>query len=233
MVRREVTPTPQLPGGGFRLVPRFIAILMLVLGFGVIGLLPFLATDAHAACPPPLGFRYIGGACYKVKGVEVDAEVNHTGQLRRNPKTFSAEIAPGPFGIVFCANKPGKQPPGQKIVPVETQNPLQCSTSVDPDDVVSSQNGGTAQVGCTAVLQGAALRAYDKFCPTGQVAIDFVPITFSSVLRYADEDDTTIEGVLHRCTLPNPETLAWDRTLNRPEPREFECPGDPEVPPAP
>jgi hypothetical protein len=214
------------------LAQRVMLLSMLVVGFGAIGLLQLFVTDAHAACPPPSGFRYIGGACYRVKGVEVDAEVNHTGQLRRNPKKFFAEIAPGPFGIVFCANKPGKQPPGQKIVPVETQNTLKCEATVDPDDVVSSQNGGTAQVGCTAVLMGADLRAYDKFCPSGQHAIDFVPITFSSVLRYADEDDE-IEGVLHRCTLPNPETLAWDRTLNRPEPREFECPGDPEVPPAP
>lgn len=203
-----------------------LVLSLLFVAAGVIGLPLLFASDAHAACPPPTGFRRIGGACYKVKGVEIDAEVNHTGNLRRDPKQFSALIHPtGSLGIVFCVNKPGKQPPGQKIVPVDAQTTLQCLAKVDTDDVFTSQDGGTALVNCRAELQGAALRAYDQFCPRGQQAIDFVPISFLSDVRYSDEDDATIEGARHSCTLPNPETLAWDRSLNRPEPREFECTG--------
>lgn len=201
---------------------------MLVLGLGAIGLSPLFVTDAHAACPT--GYRYIGGCCYKVKGVEIDAQVNHTGQLQRDPKAVSASIVPVGNGILFCVNKPGKQPPGQKIIPVPVGTTLQCSTSVQNNDLVSPQNGGTAEVACIASLVGQDLRNLDQFCATGQQAIDFVPITFLSDVTYSDETQSAIETARHSCTLPNPETLTWDRTLNRPEPRDYECIGPIDVP---
>lgn len=216
----RVTIRQRSPWAGFPRVRRLIALPMLVVGFGAIGLSPLVVTEAHAACPS--GTRYIGGCCYKVKGVEIDAEVNHTGQLRRDPKAVSASIVPAGNGILFCVNKPGKQPPGQKIIPVPLGTTLECSTQVQNNDVVSPQNGGTAQVACIANLEGADLRNLDQFCATGQQAIDFVPITFLSGVTYSDEDGA-IETARHSCTLPNPETLAWDRALNRPEPRDYEC----------
>jgi hypothetical protein len=201
--------------------PRPFILLPTILGFAVFGVLA-LASEAHAGCPPPTGFRYIGGACYYVKGVEIDAEVNHTGNLNKDPKTFSADIAVGDTGIVFCKNKAGKQPPGQKIVPVQNPVTMNCSTAVS--NVVSNQNGGTANVVCTAKLVGPDLAAFDSFCASGQVAADFVPITFLSDVKY-DGSTGNIESANHSCTLPNPETLAWDRAADRPERRAYDCIG--------
>jgi hypothetical protein len=190
---------------------------------GFMGLLAFFVPEAHAGCPPPTGFRYIGGACYYVKGVEIEAEVNHTGpRPSKDGKAFSADITPGPQGIVFCANRPGHQPPGQRIVPVPSGQVLSCSNNVT--NVVSSINGGTATVTCTASLIGEPLAFYNQYCPSGQVAVDFVPITFSSNVKYSD-DKGDIETAQHTCQLPFPETLEWDRATNRPERRQFDCLG--------
>ena len=205
------------------LTPRpFIGLRILVLGLGFFSLLALFATDAHAGCPPPTGFRYIGGACYYVKGVEIEAEVNHTGMKpQKDGKTFAGNIdVTGSTGIVFCVNKPGKQPPGQKLVPVNSGQTLLCSTPVT--NVVSSQNGGTGKAVCTALVTD--LSFYNQYCPIGQVAIDFVPISFLSDVTYSD-DAGVIESAKHSCNLPSPETLQWDRTTNRPERRQYECLG--------
>jgi hypothetical protein len=204
------------------LTRQLIARPILVLGFAFIGLLSFFVSAAEAACPPPTGFRYIGGSCYFVKGVEIEAEVNHTGQKpQKDHKTFSANIdVTGSTGILFCVNKPGKQPPGQKIVPVPAGQTLSCSSAVT--NVVSNQDGGTGQVVCTAQVPN--LSNFDQHCSSGQVAIDFVPISFLSDVTYSD-DNGTIESAKHSCTLPSPETLQWDRATNRPERRPYDCEG--------
>jgi hypothetical protein len=227
MASSQVTlkETSQTRRGGRMLTPRpFIGLRILVLGLGFFGLLTLFATDVHAGCPPPTGFRYIGGACYYVKGVEIEAEVNHTGRTpQKDGKTFAADInVTGSTGIVFCVNKPGKQPPGQKLVPVDSGDTLSCSTAVT--NVVSSLNGGTGKAVCTALLTATDLSFYSQYCPSGQVAIDFVPISFLSDVTYSD-DAGTIESARHSCSLPNPETLQWDRTTNRPERRAYDCLG--------
>jgi hypothetical protein len=198
----------------------------LVAGFGLFGLLAFSATDAHAGCPPPTGTRYIGGTCFTVKGVEVDAQVNHTGNLQRNQKKLTADITVtgGTFGIVFCKNKAGKQPPGQVLAPIPTTETFSCFTKVNPQDVFSSQNGGTAQVGCTALV--ADLSIYDPACSTGQHAVDFVPIQFLAGVTYSDLTGTdVIEFDGFTCELPDFQTLKWDRTTDLPEKREYNCVG--------
>jgi hypothetical protein len=212
-----------MPRGGVTLTRQLIALPVLVIASAFIGLLTFFVGPADAGCPPPTGYRYIGGSCYFVKGVEIDAQVNHTGNLNKDPKTFSASIAiEGGTAILFCKNKAGHQPPGQKIVPVPVGTQLTCSTGVN--NVVSNQNGGTANVVCTALLVGQDLSAFDAFCTTGQVAADLVPIQFLSDVTY---DATTghIESAQHQCTLPSPETLAWDRATDKPERRAYDCIG--------
>jgi hypothetical protein len=214
--------------GGCTLTRRlFVAISVLLVGsFGFFGVLAFSATDAHAACPPPTGARYIGGTCFTVKGVQVNAQVNHTGNLNQKPKTFDAVIdVTGSFGIVFCGNNGGNQPPGQVFAPIQQATQLTCDggpVPILPQNVVSNQNGGTANVVCTARLVGAALAAYDEFCTPGQFALDFVPITFEAGVKY---DDATgeIEHSIFECELPNPGTLKWNRTTNLPEPRPYNC----------
>jgi hypothetical protein len=211
------------------LTPRpFIGLRILVLGLGFFSLLALFATDAHAGCPPPTGFRYIGGACYYVKGVEIEAEVNHTGSLTKDPKTFAADITVQGNGILFCKNKAGNQPPGQKIVPVPNVIEMNCLSSVT--NVVSNKNGGTANVVCTAKLIRSNppteddLSLFDAFCASGQVAVDFVPIKFLSDVTY-DATTGNIESARHSCDLPNPETLRWDRAADRPERRAYDCTG--------
>ena len=207
---------------------RFIALsILFVGGFGFFGVLAFSATDAHAGCPPPTGTRYIGGTCFTVKGVQISAQVNHTGNLNQNPKTFSAVIdVTGTFGLVFCGNSGGNQPPGQTLAPIAGKpTTLTCDEGpvpISPQNVVSNQNGGTANVTCTALLVGEARRKYDQFCTPGQFALDFVPITFQAGVKYDDETGE-IENDIFTCTLPNPETLKWNKKTNLPEPRPFEC----------
>lgn len=213
---------------------RFVTLSILVVGFSVFGLVALFASDAQA-CPPPTGFRYVGGSCYRVKGIELTAEVNHAGNPKKEPKTLSADFTPiglnqgqEPIGVLFCVNRPGHQPPGQRLVPVPPQVQMGCSAKVT--NLVSPNDGGTAEVVCTSKLTRTELQFFDSFCSSGQVAIDFVPIRFLSDVRYAKDDETLIEEARHDCVLPSPETLAWDRKLGRPEPREFECSGPFDVP---
>ncbi|HEU4368819.1 MAG TPA: CHASE2 domain-containing protein [Methylomirabilota bacterium] len=91
----------------------------------------------------------------------------------------------------------------QKIVPVPAGQTLTCSQAVT--NVVSSQNGGIGKVVCTA--QVPDLHTFDQFCSSGQVPIDFVPISFLSDVTYSD-DAGTIESAKHSCTLPSRETCS-------------------------
>jgi hypothetical protein len=227
MIPRKTTPTAttiwQTPRGKHKLRPRIIA---LGLSF-IAGLMAVFVTEANAVvCPPPTGYKSIGGTCYKVKGVEINAEVNHTGHVQRHPKSFHGEIFTGvEGGVLFCGNKGGNQPPGQRIVPVDT--PLTCSHSIEPQDVVSSRNGGTAHVRCTALLPSDVLQALgDQYCIPGQEAFDFVPCAFLSDVTYVDDETSTvIETARHSCFLPDCPSLRWNNKAGRPEPRDYECEG--------
>ena len=224
-----IIETPQTPRGGLPLRPRIIALRLSL----VAGLLIVFMTEVNAVtCPPPTGYKTIGATCYKVKGVEINAEVNHTGHLQKNPKSFHGEIfTSAEGGILFCGNKGGNQPPGQKIVPVKP--PLECSQSIVPQDVVSSQNGGTAIVTCTALLPPLVLQALgDEHCTPGQEAFDFVPCAFSSDVTYMDDNKSTvIETARHRCSLLNCGTLRWDKSKGAPERRAYDiCEGPIPVP---
>lgn len=210
---------------------RFVKVGIIAVGLSVIaGLLPVFVPQADAAvCPPPTGYKSIGGTCYSVKGVLVDTTLKFTGNLARNPKSFKAEITPIGSGILFCGNAGGNQAPGQRIVPVF--EPLSCGpVKLLQVDVDSSQNGGTAEhVLCEANLSTEALdRLGHQYCSAGQFAIDFVPCDFTSQVTYMDnrtDPPSTIETAKHVCTLPSCETLRWDNKLGRPEPRQYDCQG--------
>lgn len=228
MTPRKATPTttgtPQTPRGGLKLRPRISA-----LGLGLIaGLMAVFVTEANAGCPPPTGFRSIGGTCYFTQGVDIVAEVNHTGQLQQHPKSFDGFIQPEGTGVLFCGTKfVGKphQPPGQRLV--VTTKPLTCSTPIHPTDVTSTQNGGTASVTCHALLDPTVLQSLgNTFCSSGQVAYDYVPCKFTSEVSYIDDETSTdIESAKHSCSLDSCETLAWDKQRNLPELRPYECTG--------
>lgn len=200
------------------------------------GLMAIFVPEADAiVCPPPSGYKSIGGTCYKVKGVQIDAEVNHAGRLQRNPKFFSGFIdTQAQPGILFCGNRGGNQPPGQRLV--ITDIPLTCSTQIQPQDVVSTNNGGTAKVTCTALLPPQELQALgDANCAPGQEAFDYVPCSFLSDVSYSDglttdEDPPLIETARHSCTLPSCTTLGWNNKTGLPEQRAYDCTGPIDVP---
>jgi hypothetical protein len=194
----------------------------------VVGVMTGYVTDASAVvCPPPTGFRSIGGTCYYVNGVIVDTTLKFTGNLTRNPKSFSASITPtaGSVGILFCGNNGGNQAPGQRIIPFTSS--LFCNVPVQPSDVDSSASGGTAEhVICDAKLSPEELEDLDSNCSTGQFAIDFIPCSFDSQVTYKDDrQGSIIETAKHHCDLPSCETLRWDNTAGAPEFRQFECQG--------
>jgi hypothetical protein len=210
----------------------------LKLGLAALGFLGFCAfmvgttIDASAAtCPPPTGYRSIGGTCYFTNGVLVDTQLFFTGNLQKNPKRFSADLTPGPnaIGMLFCGNNGGNQAKGQRVIPFTT--PLSCDVSVQPSDVDSSQNGGTADhVLCNATLTQDQLDALDGNCTPGQFAIDFVPCSFDSLVKYKSLNKdgitfTVIEEALHRCTLPSCETLLWDNKAGTSQFRPYDCIG--------
>jgi len=215
--------------------------LIIVLGLTLFtGLMVIFVPEASAiVCPPPSGYKSIGGTCYKVKGVQIDAEVTRAGRLQRNPKFFSGFIdTQGQPGILFCGNRGGNQPPGQRLV--VTNVPLTCSTQIQPQDVVSPNDGGTAQVRCTALLPPEELQTLgDANCAPGQEAFDFVPCSFLSDVTYSngtiEDPESAIETARHSCTLDYaPEslctTLAWDNKTGLPEQRNYQCSGPIDVP---
>lgn len=202
---------------------------MIVLGLTLFTSLmaDFVPEASAIVCPPPSGYKSIGGTCYKVKGVQIDAEVKFTGQLQRNPKSFHGDIAPQGVGILYCGNQGGNQPPGQRLV--VTSAHLTCSQEIFQQNVVSSQNGGTAKVTCTAQLDPFVLQQLgDENCAPGHEAFDYVPCEFLSDVTYtSDSDASIIETARHHCWLPSCETLGWNNKTGLPEPRDYECDPDP------
>jgi hypothetical protein len=224
---RTATGTPQTPWCHRKWRSRMSA-----LGLSLIaGLVASFVNEANAViCPPPTGYKSIGGTCYYVNTVGIHAELKNTGKLEKNPKSFSAVIAPTGVGVLYCKNKAGKQPPGQRLVSSTQQ--LTCSTPVEPSDVVSQQNGGTAQVVCTAKLSDEDLAALGQlYCATGQFAVDFVPCEFYSDVTYTDETDPTqpnnIETAKHHCKLDTSvcEAIPWDKTTDSPKETPYPCEG--------
>jgi hypothetical protein len=198
----------------------------------------FVPKADAVVCPPPSGYKSIGGTCYKVKGVEiVFQEVKNTGNLQTKPKFVSGLIdTQGQPGILFCGNRGGNQPPGQRLV--VANEPLFCFKQIDPQNVFSPRNGGTATVTCTALLSPEALLALgEENCAPGQEAFDFVPCSFLSDVTYseglitdADPEPPLIETARHFCTLPSCETLGWNNKTRLPEARDYECIGPIDVP---
>ena len=189
--------------------------------------------DAHR----PLGTGTSEGHATSRRGVVIEAEVNHTGQLQRHPKSFLGDIVtgapelPGAIqgGMLFCGNNGGHQPRGQRIVPVLA--PLRCETSSENFVSVSPNDGGTAKVTCKAI---ADLPSLDQYCTPGQVAFDFVPCSLTSDVTYMDEEEdppAVIETARHRCSLLNCGTLRWDKSKGAPERRAYDiCEGPIPVP---
>jgi len=197
----------------------------------VAALMVVCVNDGYAAiCPPPTGYKSIGQTCYYVNTVGIHVELKNTGNLKNHPKAFRADLAPTGVGVLYCKNKAGKQPPGQRLI--STTQQLTCSTPVEPSDVVSQQNGGTAQVVCTAKLSDPDLLALGQlYCATGQFAVDYVPCEFYSVVTYTDETDPTspsdIETAKHHCKLDTSicEAIPWDYTTNSPKETQYPCEG--------
>lgn len=198
---------------------------LVILGLGVVGAsLTVFATDAEAQCST--GYRYFNGVCYRVKGVDVLSEVHHTGNLAQKRKRIDATISPTDTGILFCGNRGGNQPPGQRLVVAHEQ--LTCSQPISPNDLVTSQQGGTAQVTCTALLDDNALALLGSlYCAKGHEALDFVPCRFLSNVEYREDSEggTIIETARDSCSLPSCETLQWvgDTVTGRPEDRLYTC----------
>ncbi len=210
--------------GGFTLRAGIVALgLLMVAGLTIV----FTTPAGAVVCPPPTGYKSIGGTCYYVNGVEIFTTLKFTGNLNRNPKSFRSDITPteNAVGILFCGNNGGNQAPGQRIIPF-TQS-LSCETQIFPSDVDSPQNGGTAvDVQCSAMLSPGELDTLDILCSSGQFAIDFIPCDFNSVVKYKSlRDGTIIEEALHHCTLPSCETLRWDNKAGMPEFRQYDCQG--------
>jgi hypothetical protein len=205
-----------------------------MIGLLCISVIAMLGTEANACAT---GYRLIAGYCVKSGSVIIEAEVNHTGSLKQHPKSFQGDVCdpdnPDPEGlctqggVLFCWNKAHNQPPGQRIIPVVL--PLKCDVPVQ--NVISSDNGGTASVSCPAKPTFDQLRSLDPYCSSGQEAIDFVPCAHRLVLTYTDDETSTVlERVNSDCTLPDCETLKWDKTNKRPENRPYECTTEPPSP---
>lgn len=212
-----------------------LLIIALALGLSTTMMAVVVPNADAVVCPPPSGYKSIGGTCYKVKGVQIDVEVNHAGQLQQKPKIFSGIIdTQGQPGLLYCGNRGGNQPVGQRIVVIDV--PLSCSTQINPQDVVSQQNGGTANVTCTALLPPDELqRLGELHCTPGQTAFDYVPCGFLSDVTYSngtlDSPGTSIETARHSCILPLCATLGWDNKTGLPEARDYECVGPIDVVP--
>ena len=194
-----------------------------------------LVSEVKADCPPPTGYKRIGGTCYFVNGVRIEGNINGTsggGGLVKNPKKFEAAITPiGGTGALYCKNKQGKQPPGQRYA--ATSDELGCSKNVDEADVTSSQNGGEAAVGCTANLTAGKLEELgQRYCPTGQTAVDFFPCEFYSDVMYTSSKDGLIETAKHHCSLDLNTCLSipWDPETDMPTRTPYTCEGPIELP---
>lgn len=181
--------------------------------------LSLVATGASAGCAT--GYVYIGGSCYRAKGVQADIEVKKVANAEQNPKFLQMTIHPSSTvaGILFCGNRASNQPPG--ITPVIFTGTFGASTTIN-----SATKNGSTRVSLTALLSADQLAALDAYCPNTQNfdALDFVPCQFDSALHLSDINTSrSLEAVTHACTLADCYSLKWDKKTDLPEPRAFDC----------
>jgi hypothetical protein len=187
-----------------------------------IGVIAMLVTEANAGLCP-VGYTYIGGKCYKTKGVDCEVDLKRLGNVAQHPKSLDCTISPSGQGVLFCGNKASNQPPGQ--VPVLFTGTFGGATAIDPNTV---DKHGNAHVQVIAVLSQSQLDdlAIDN-CPNlNFTALDFVPCAFTSQVDLVnDETSGNIETAKDSCSLPDCQSLKWNKKTNKPEQRDYDCVG--------
>jgi hypothetical protein len=184
-------------------------------------------TEANAACPS--GYTYIGGSCYKTKGVDVAItlkNLNHL-NLKQNPKSIECNIRPPDpttsTALLFCGNPSANQPPGKVLVLFSTT--FGGLTPINSGDV---DQRGNAQEECIALVPQSTLDDLARAsCPnTSWTGLDLVPCEFQSELILRDNHTSEVnEDVKHSCSLSDCASLRWDKKNNRPEIRNYDCTG--------
>jgi hypothetical protein len=214
--RRSHVMMRDTPNGGFKVNRGMTGLLC-------ISVIAMLVTEASALCP--VGYTYIGGKCYKTKGVDCEVDLKRLGNVEQHPKSLdcnillSGEVA----GVLFCGNPASRQPPGH--VPAVFSGSFGGSTAVDPNDV---DKHGNAHVQVIAVLSDTQLGTLaSQYCPNASfTGLDFVPCAFTSeVTLVNDETSGTIETAKDSCSLPDCQSLKWNKNTNMPEQRDYDCVG--------
>jgi hypothetical protein len=196
------------------------------MGFLAATIIATSLSDANAGCP--VGYTYIGGSCYKTKGVDCEVDLKKLGNVTQHPKSLACNInPPGTDGVVqgvlFCGNPASNQPPGQVPAVFSCEPGSACftnSTAVDPNSVKQ----GKAHVQVIVMPTQSELDSLAlQYCPNTQfIGLDFVPCAFGGDLELTD-DSGTVESVRHSCTLPDCFNLRWDKKKKMPEQRDYEC----------
>src|SRR5437016_8415996 len=123
--RRSHTTIRDTPSGDFKFNRGIRGLLC-------ISVIVMLVTEANAGLCP-VGYTYIGGKCYKTKGVDCEVDLKRLGNVAQHPKSLDCTISPSGQGVLFCGNKASNQPPGQ--VPVLFTGTFGGATPIDPNKV--------------------------------------------------------------------------------------------------
>jgi len=160
-----------------------------------------------------------------------DIEATGIGSMKQSPKGLTCQLAPlpgetGQAGLVVCGN-PGKKlntSPGIQVAIFEGS--FDEFEPIDPRNC--DRNGKCNQV-LHAELTGPQLGTLNSACPnqTNWSALDFVPCTTTASVEVFGLDCTGATVVLaqatYECTLPNCDTLTWNRDTQNFETREYIC----------
>lgn len=182
------------------------------------------------SAPSALGavcvLKSTSGTCRLWSGSVECENLNATGvgNVTKDPKFMACDVQPPAgntlvSGLVFCSNGGSNVAPGAQAF---LSGGFSGFASIFPSQV--DRNGVARGVKVRAAVDQNGLRQLDQYCQNANwYAIDFVPAQMDVSVNLLDATNTVIDSAMFRCSLPNPQTLAWDKKAQKPERREYTC----------
>lgn len=172
--------------------------------------------------------RSSSGTCkYWSGSVECDdLNASKLGNVTMDPKYMSCGVSPtgdqpdGLDGLVFCSNGGDNVAPGRQAFLLGPG--FSGMTMISEYQV--QKNGFASEIDVTAKLSEEGLYVLDQFCQNDNwYAVDFVPCAMDVTVAVVDEEGAVTDTKQFSCSLPQCDTLAWDKLQQRPERRQYEC----------